>query len=128
ALRPRIIDGRAVMARVVFRDVTDRKHFETDLANARDAALEAARLKTRFLTNVSHEIRTPMNGIIGMIDLLLGSRLTEEQADFAHQGMASAEQLLSIVNNVLYVSSIESGGLSTANADFDLYRLLERVV
>jgi len=128
ALRPRIIDGRAVMARVVFRDVTDRKHFETDLANARDAALEAARLKTRFLTNVSHEIRTPMNGIIGMIDLLLGSRLNEEQADFAHQGMASAEQLLSIVNNVLYVSSVESGGLSTANADFDLYRLLERVV
>ncbi|HEX3111093.1 MAG TPA: response regulator [Thermoanaerobaculia bacterium] len=128
ALRPRIIDGRAVMARVVFRDVTDRKHFETDLANARDAALEAARLKTRFLTNVSHEIRTPMNGIIGMIDLLLGSRLSEEQADFAHQGMASAEQLLSIVNNVLYVSSVESGGLSTANADFDLYRLLERVV
>ncbi|HEV8432191.1 MAG TPA: response regulator [Thermoanaerobaculia bacterium] len=69
-----------------------------------------------------------MNGIIGMIDLLLGSRLNEEQADFAHQGMASAEQLLSIVNNVLYVSSVESGGLSTANADFDLYRLLERVV
>jgi PAS domain S-box-containing protein len=128
ALRPRMIDGRAVMARVVFRDVTDRKHFETDLANARDAALEAARLKAQFLTNVSHEIRTPMNGIIGMIDLLLGSRLSEEQADLAHQGMASAEQLLSIVNNVLYVSSVESGGLSTANADFDLYRLLERVV
>ena len=128
ALRPRMIDGRAVMARVVFRDVTDRKHFETDLANARDAALEAARLKTQFLTNVSHEIRTPMNGIIGMIDLLLGSRLSEEQADFAHQGMASAEQLLSIVNNVLYVSSVESGALSTSSADFDLYRLLERVV
>jgi PAS domain S-box-containing protein len=128
ALRPRIIDGRAVLARVVFRDVTDRKSFETDLSNARDAALEAARLKTQFLTNVSHEIRTPMNGIIGMIDLLLGSRLSEEQADFAHQGMASAEQLLSIVNNVLYVSNVESGGLSTSNADFDLYRLLERIV
>lgn len=128
SLRPRVIDGRAVMARVVFRDVTDRKHFETDLSNARDAALEAARLKTQFLTNVSHEIRTPMNGIIGMIDLLLGSRLTEEQADFAHQGMASAEQLLSIVNNVLYVSNVESGGLSAPNADFDLHRLLQRVV
>ena len=128
ALRPRIIDGRAVMARVVFRDVSDRKHFEADLANARDAALEAARLKAQFLTNVSHEIRTPMNGIIGMIDLLLGSRLNEEQADFAHQCMANAEQLLSIVNNVLYVSNVESGGLATSNADFDLYRLLERVV
>ena len=128
ALRPRVIDGRAVMARVVFRDVTDRKHFETDLSNARDAALEAARLKSQFLTNVSHEIRTPMNGIIGMIDLLLGSRLSEEQVDFAHQAKASAEQLLSIVNNILYVSNVEAGGLSTANADFDLYRLLDRVV
>ncbi|HEY2828652.1 MAG TPA: ATP-binding protein, partial [Thermoanaerobaculia bacterium] len=128
ALRPRVIDGRAVMARVVFRDVTDRKHFETDLSNARDAALEAARLKTQFLTNVSHEIRTPMNGIIGMIDLLLDSGLSEEQAGFAHECKASADQLLSIVNNILYVSNVEAGGLSTANADFDLYRLLERVV
>jgi PAS domain S-box-containing protein len=128
ALRPRVIDGRAVLARVVFRDVTDRKHFETDLANARDAALEAARLKTQFLTNVSHEIRTPMNGIIGMIDLLLGTGLTEEQVGFAHECKASADQLLSIVNNILYVSNVEAGALSTANADFDLYRLLERVV
>ncbi|HEY2091988.1 MAG TPA: response regulator [Thermoanaerobaculia bacterium] len=128
ALRPRMIDGRTVMARVVFRDVTDRKHFETDLANARDAALEAARLKTQFLTNVSHEIRTPMNGIIGMIDLILGTSLTEEQADFAHQGKASAEQLLSIVNNILYVSNVEAGRLSIEHADFDLFRLLERVV
>jgi PAS domain S-box-containing protein len=128
ALRPRIIDGRAVMARVIFRDVTDRKQFETDLANARDGALEAARLKTQFLTNVSHEIRTPMNGIIGMIDLLLGTSLTTEQADFAHQSKASAEQLLSIVNNILYVSNVEAGRLSMTNADFDLYRLLDRIV
>jgi PAS domain S-box-containing protein len=128
ALRPRVIDGCAVMARVIFRDVTDRKQFETDLANARDGALEAARLKTQFLANVSHEIRTPMNGIIGMLDLMLGTPLTTEQADFAHQGKASAEQLLSIVNNILYISNIEAGRLATANADFDLYRLLERVV
>jgi PAS domain S-box-containing protein len=128
ALRPRVIEGRAVMARVIFRDVTDRKQFETDLANARDAALEAARLKTQFLTNVSHEIRTPMNGIIGMIDLLLATRLAEEQADFAHQCKASADQLLSIVNNILYVSNVEAGRLSTSSADFDLYRLLARVV
>jgi two-component system, sensor histidine kinase and response regulator len=128
ALRPRIIDGRAVMARVIFRDVTDRKQFETDLANARDSALEAARLKTQFLANVSHEIRTPMNGIVGMIDLLLGTPLSTEQADFAHQSKASAEQLLSIVNNILYVSNVEAGRLSMSNGDFDLYRLLERVV
>ncbi|HYR28422.1 MAG TPA: ATP-binding protein, partial [Thermoanaerobaculia bacterium] len=127
-LRPKVIDGRAVLARVVFRDVTDRKQFEADLGNARDAALEAARLKSQFLTNVSHEIRTPMNGIIGMIDLLVASPLTTEQLDHAHQARASAEQLLAIVNNILYVSSLEAGRLSKALVDFDLYRTLERIV
>lgn len=127
-LRPKVLDDHAVLARVAFRDVTDRKQFEADLGSARDAALEAARLKTQFLTNVSHEIRTPMNGIIGMIDLLLASPLTTEQLDHAHQARASAEQLLSVVNNILYVSNLEAGKLSRAMVDFDLYRTLERIV
>jgi two-component system sensor histidine kinase/response regulator len=127
-LQPKRIDGRAVLGRVIFRDITDRKEFELQLANSRDAALEAARLKTQFLTNVSHEIRTPMNGIVGMIDLLLGAQLNPEQQDFAYQARASAEQLLSIVNNILYVSNLEAGGLTSANVDFDLLRTLQRIV
>ncbi|HWS71115.1 MAG TPA: histidine kinase dimerization/phospho-acceptor domain-containing protein, partial [Thermoanaerobaculia bacterium] len=127
-LQPKLIDGRAMLARVIFRDITERKEFETELANARDAALEAARLKTQFLTNVSHEIRTPMNGIVGMIDLLLGSQLNPEQQDFAYQARASAEQLLSIVNNILYISNLEAGGLAASHVDFDLLRTLQRIV
>ncbi|HEY0160158.1 MAG TPA: ATP-binding protein [Thermoanaerobaculia bacterium] len=127
-LRPKVMDGRAVLARVVFRDVTDRKVFEAELGNARDAALEAARAKTQFLTNVSHEIRTPMNGIIGMIDLLLSTSMDAEQRDYAFQGRASAEQLLSIVNNILYVSNLQAGSLAAHMVDFDLYRTLQRIV
>lgn len=127
-LRPRVIDGKAVLVRVIFRDITERKQYEAELGSARDAALEAARLKTQFLTNVSHEIRTPMNGIIGMIDLLNATALSPEQSDYANQARASAEQLLSIVNNILYVSSVEAGRLSTAQVDFDLYRMLHRIV
>ena len=127
-LRPKIIDGQAMLARVVFRDVTDRKVFEAELGNARDAALEAARTKTQFLTNVSHEIRTPMNGIIGMIDLLLSTSMDAEQRDFAFQARASAEQLLSIVNNILYVSNLQAGSLAAHLVDFDLYRTLQRIV
>ncbi len=127
-LRPKVLDGKAALARIVFRDVTDRKQFEAELGNARDAALEAARVKTQFLTNVSHEIRTPMNGIVGMVDLLMATPLSEEQQDFAHQARASAEQLLSIVNNVLYVSNLEAGTLSAALVDFDLYRAMQRIV
>ncbi|MDQ3283505.1 MAG: response regulator [Acidobacteriota bacterium] len=127
-LRPKVIEGKTVLARVVFRDVTDRKQFESELGNARDAALEAARAKTQFLTNVSHEIRTPMNGIVGMIDLLLATQLDAEQQDFAHQARASAEQLLSIVNNILYVSNLQAGSLASATVDFDLHRTLQRIV
>jgi PAS domain S-box-containing protein len=128
SLRPRVIDGKAVMARVIFRDITERKEFETELANARDSALDAARVKTQFLTNVSHEIRTPMNGIVGMIDLLLATQLAQEQRDYAVQAKSSADHLLSIVNNILYVSNVEAGGLAAANVDFDMYRTLDRIV
>jgi PAS domain S-box-containing protein len=127
-LRPKEMDGRTALARVIFHDVTDRKQFEAELGNARDAALEAARTKTRFLANVSHEIRTPMNGIAGMIDLLLSTKLDAEQQDYAFQARASAEQLLSIINNILYVSNLEAGSLSAALVDFDLYRTLQRIV
>ncbi|HEX9160471.1 MAG TPA: response regulator [Thermoanaerobaculia bacterium] len=128
SLRPRVIDGRTLMVRVIFRDITERKEFESELGNARDAALEAARLKSQFLTNVSHEIRTPMNGIVGMLDLLESTQLNVEQLDYARQAHASADQLLSIVNNVLYVSNVEAGGMGSQNVDFDLYKTLQRVV
>jgi two-component system sensor histidine kinase/response regulator len=128
SLQPKLIDGRPVLARVIFRDISDRTQFEAELGSARDAALEAARLKTQFLTNVSHEIRTPMNGIVGMIDLMLATPLNAEQQDFAFQARSSAEQLLSIVNNVLYVSNLEAGGLAASSVDFDLFRTLQRIV
>lgn len=127
-LRPRLVDGKTVLARVIFRDITDRKAFEIDLANARDAALEAARLKTQFLTNVSHEIRTPLNAIVGMIDLLSDSGLTPEQVDHLHYARASADQLLALVNNVLSISTIEAGRITVSNLDFDLVSTLRRVV
>src|SRR5205085_2582457 len=98
SVHPKVIDGRSLLARVIFRDITQRIEFESELGKAKDAALEAARLKTQFLTNVSHEIRTPMNGIVGMIDLLTSTQLSEEQRDFALQARANADQLLTIVN------------------------------
>ena len=128
SVHPKVLDGRSVMARVMFRDISERIAFEGELGRARDAALESARLKQQFLTNVSHEIRTPMNGIVGMIDLLTSTHLNEEQQDFALQARVSAEQLLSIINNILYVSNLEAGGLTASAADFDLYRMLQRIV
>jgi PAS domain S-box-containing protein len=127
-LSPRVLEGRTSLVRVIFRDVSERKQFEVELGKARDAALEASRLKSQFLTNVSHEIRTPMNAIVGMLQLLLDSKLDAEQTEFARTALSSADELLSIINNILQVSRLEAGKLSRTLSDFDLINTVTWIV
>lgn len=127
-LIPKVIDDQVYLVRVIFRDISDRKRFESELSHARDAALESARLKTQFLSNISHEIRTPIHALTGMLGLLLESPLTPEQRDFAVSARASADALLAIINNILHVSRLEAGKLSVSVADFDLVTTVERVI
>jgi len=112
----------------VARDITLQRQAEKEMAEARDAALDLARVKASFLANMSHEIRTPMNGILGMVGLLADTPMNPEQRDYVKIIQNSAESLLAIINDILDFSKIEAGKLAVEEIPFNMRDLIEESV
>ncbi|MEA5467002.1 GAF domain-containing protein [Leptothoe sp. PORK10 BA2] len=102
------------------RGALEREQAAQELARTRDDVLAATRAKSEFLATISHEIRTPMNAIIGMTSVLLDTSLTAEQQGFIETIRQGSESLLSIINNILDFSKVESGQLKLEEQPFDL--------
>ncbi|UTW46054.1 EAL domain-containing protein [bacterium SCSIO 12696] len=121
------------------KDIVDMQHAfntmmavlekrELELLQAKDAALESARVKGEFAANVSHELRTPMNAILGMLDLLMTMGLSPKQEEYVETAKSSGEILLSLIDDVLDFSKVESNAVVLNKEDVFVEDLLDEVV
>ena len=112
----------------VEKRTADLRFMVENLKELKEKAESATRAKSEFLSNMSHEIRTPMNAVIGFGELLKNTGLTEQQEDYVETICSSGALLISLINDILDISKIESRKISLEEIDFDLEYLISSVL
>jgi len=120
--------GNLLGAIGIHLDITDQKKLEEELKLQRAKAVEASKAKEVFLANMSHEIRTPLNAIIGFLRELKRIGVSGSQQEFLDYSFNASQHLLSIINNILDISKIESGEMILEHKSFSLKESVENVI
>jgi PAS domain S-box-containing protein len=103
---------------VFLRDISSQKETEAELIRAKDTAVAANAAKSNFLAKISHDIRTPLNAILGAADLLSGTSLDSDQADYVDMFQRNCRRLVALINDFLDFGRIEAGALKVDKAPY----------
>ncbi|WP_425639363.1 ATP-binding protein [Algoriphagus yeomjeoni] len=112
----------------IARDITELKQAQKELFQAKERAEKDSLVKSQFLSMMSHEIRTPMNAVIGLTHLLMEENPREDQLENLKTLKFSAENLMSLINDLLDFSKIDAGKINLEQSQFDLRVLVNRIV
>jgi PAS domain S-box-containing protein len=119
--------GKPVRLAGVLIDIHERKSIENELVVSRDTAVAGSRAKSAFLVSMSHDIYTPMAGVIGMAEILKQSKLSQEQEEYLNAIVKSANNLMSILNDIIEFAKLESGKLELHEKPFSVHQVIEEV-
>ncbi|WP_440054665.1 ATP-binding protein [Pseudoalteromonas sp. T1lg65] len=123
----RLIKSIAAILGSLF-DSNARRQEKNQALIAKDLAEQSAKMKAEFLASMSHEIRTPLNGVLGMIDIVMQSKLNATQKHQLSLAQSSANSLLTTINDILDFSKIEAGKLQVEQVEFDLIQILSNTI
>jgi signal transduction histidine kinase/CheY-like chemotaxis protein/HPt (histidine-containing phosphotransfer) domain-containing protein len=121
------LNRQVVGGALISQDVTTEKEIEKNLIKAKKEAEESNNAKSIFLANMSHEIRTPLTAIVGFSDLLNKTKLTPEQKKFCGLISESAQHLLSVVNEILFLFKFGMGNVHIDKVPFKIHELVQNV-